>query len=318
MGLSTIEILFFTILIIVSLGLNVLVIIGMLKKPSGTSLRDIILISLAVSDFTNTALGYSAELFGRVFGNSLLVCQLAGFAMTFTAITSISHLVSLAVERYLCLVYAFQFHDFFGIKKHVVYFILPAWFHGFMWSVIPFSGWSGYVREPIDTWRCSVILADTSFSSRSFGCCLFAFCYCIPLLVILFCCFKVQVELRNMTQRAAEILGEQSSITGQTTKAERQHSLMIGVVFLSFFTTWSPYAICVIYGTVVGSAPPTLITYSALFAKFSVMFNPIIYAIFYKDFRKGIRSILCRSNVIHVEWVISVEKRWILTNTAVS
>ena len=301
MGMSGVEVLFFTILIIVSLGLNALVIIGMLKKPSGASFRDIILISLAASDFADTALGYSAELFGRVFGNSLLVCQLAGFAMTFTAITSISHLVSLAVERYLCLVYAFKFHEFFGIKKHVVYFITPAWFHGLMWSVVPFLGWSGYVREPIDTWRCSVILADTSFNSRSFGCCLFTFCYCIPLLVILFCSYKVQAELFNMTKRAAEISGQQSSIAIQTAKAERQHSLMIGVVILSFFFAWSPYAICVIYGTVVGSAPPTLITYSALFAKFSVMFNPIIYAIFYKDFRKGVKRILCRSNVVHIE-----------------
>ena len=301
MGMSAVEVLFFTILIIISLGLNALVIIGMLRKPSGTSFRDIILISLAVSDFAETMFGYSAELFGRAFGNSLLVCQLAGFAVTFTSIASISHLVSLAVERYLCLVYAFKLHEFFEIKKHVLYFITPAWLYGFIWSVIPFMGWSGYVREPIDYWRCSVILADTSFNSRSYGCCLLAFCYFIPILVILFCYCKVQVELHNMTKRATEISGQQSSITDQTMKAERQHSLMIGVVILGFFIAWTPYAICAIYGTAIRSAPPSLITYSALFAKFSVMLNPIIYATFYKDFRKAVRSTLCRSNVVHVE-----------------
>jgi len=264
------------------------------------SLRDFVLVSLAASDFTQTGLGYAAELYGHVNDDysPLLLCRASGFAVTFTALTSISHLMGLAIERYLSLCHAMKTYEFFAEPQRALYFIIPAWSWGLFWSAAPLFGWGGYEREPEAPHRCSVVLIEKTPDVVSYSYGLLTACYLIPVIVITWCCWSVQNELKGMTDRSKDIAGAESAITTATQKAERQHFLMICVVVVAFFIAWTPYTACVFVFTLIGNVPSTLLTASAFFAKFSVLANPIIYAIFYKDFRRSIKRLFCGNRAV--------------------
>nr|BAF95842.1 opsin [Cladonema radiatum] len=280
--------------------LNLLVVIGMLKKSTPLSLRDILLVSLSVADFCQTGLGYTTELYGHLSDDysPIFLCRASGFAVTFTALVAITHLMALAVERYLSLVHALKAHEFFSEPKRALYFIIPAWIWGLFWSGAPLLKWGGYEREPHAPHRCSVVLAEKTPDVLSYSYGLLIACFAFPVLVITWCCFRVQRELKGMTDRSKEIAGQESAITAATQKAEKQHFIMICCVVIAFFIAWTPYAGCVVYFTLVGNLPANLMSTSAFFAKFSVLANPIIYAIFYKDFRRSVKAMLCGDSAV--------------------
>nr|BAF95838.1 opsin [Cladonema radiatum]BAF95839.1 opsin [Cladonema radiatum] len=279
--------------IVGSVFLNLLVIVGMLKKPN-IALRDLILVSLAISDFIETVFGSLWEAYAKyIDSSSLFLCKMAGFGITFTALTSISHLAALAIERYLSMVHALKTYEFFADKKKAIIFIIPAWTYGTFWGGVPLLGWGGYFREPIHTFRCAVLMTSKSFLSMSYNYCLLAFCYLLPISIISICCYKVQRELKNMTERSEAIAGSSSAITESTKKAEKQHFLMICIVLVAFFIAWTPYAFTACWFAFFDNPPDELVTYSATFAKFSVVSNPIVYVIFYKDFRQTVKKMFC-------------------------
>nr|BAF95837.1 opsin [Cladonema radiatum] len=279
--------------IVASVSLNSLVIVGMLKKPN-RALRDLILVSLACSDLVETCVGIMWEAFARyIDSSSFILCQLAGFGITFTALVSITHLAALAIERYLSMVHALKTYEFFADKKKSLLFTIPSWIHGTFWGVVPFFGWGGYIREPYHTHRCSVMMTDNSLIAQSYNYALLVFCYLIPIFIIFYCCYKVQRELKKMTERSEEIAGSSSSITQTTKKAEKQHFIMICVVMGAYFIAWTPYAVVACWFAFFDTVPGKLIAYSAVFAKFSVIANPIVYVIFYKDFRQTVKRMFC-------------------------
>nr|BAF95840.1 opsin [Cladonema radiatum] len=280
--------------IVLGFSMN-LVVISALCRVSGKSVRDILLISLALCGLLETGLGYAIELYGRLnVRASSLLCQMAGFSVTFFALSSIFHIVGLAIERYLSIVCAVNARGYFSMKHRALYIIFPAWINGLVWSIAPFLGWGAYKREPIDKYRCSVLMSDVSFVSWSYTIMLLTFAYAIPLLVILYCCLKVQCTLNAMSKNISDPENRTRDSGLEATKqAEKRHYYMVCAIIVTFFVAWTPYATSALLFSFLENVPNTLITYSAFFAKFSVVANPVIYVIFYKDCRKQVKKMVC-------------------------
>ena len=86
--------------IIISCFLNALVILGIIKKQSRITLRDMILISLAACDLVQISFGYSSELHGYLREKTPLgLCKVSGYIVSLTALSAILLLVSLSLER---------------------------------------------------------------------------------------------------------------------------------------------------------------------------------------------------------------------------
>ena len=87
-----------------------------------------------------------------------------------------------------------------------------------------------------------------------------------------------------------EVLDMGARETDTRRNVERNYSVMSLIMIGTFLFAWTPYAVSVLYLTINGSTPKHLVTVSAVFAKTSSLYNPVIYCIFLEDFRNKCRN----------------------------
>ena len=174
-----------------------------------------------------TTIGYSAQLFNvtREGEGEDWLCIFAGFIITCTSLSSIYHLVSLTIERYCSIVHALGPHQFLSKPKNAIYFLAPAWLQALFWAGVPLLGWGGYNREPLSKHRCSVVSPIKKTLSLSYSYSMMAFDYFLPILVIIFCCSSVQIEIRKMSEKSVNIAGNNSALTQFTQKSRTPNIL---------------------------------------------------------------------------------------------
>jgi len=296
MSMSPYAVILIVLIISLSFFLNTLVIIVMLKKATPTSIRDIIIISLACGDIFESLVGYSTHLF-KIANNGeggMIACKLVDFAITFSSTSSIYHLVALTVERYCSILYTLSAHQFLNKSTHAMYFLVPAWLQGLFWASSPLFGWGGHEREYREPYSCSVVSVNKSEFSMGYAYGRIVSNYFIPIAIISFFCITVQRQIKRMSCTSLKVAGKDSNVTHCAQKAEKQHFIMVVVIVAAFFIAWSPYTMCMIWLAVYQNIPVQLIASAAFFAKLSVLTNPIIYSIFYKEFRTTVKGLICR------------------------
>lgn len=289
-------IVFYILGVVLSLFLNFMVVAVIFSKRLTLRHLDLIMLSLAISDVIQACLGYSIEIYAHMSGNviSNVQCQISGYTITFMALVSITHLVGMSMERFLLSTFPMKFREWFSNRRSSLYIIVPSWIYGFMWASFPLFGWSRYTREKNARQRCSIDLSSSTIKSRSYAFSLFLFCFILPIIIILTCSIIILRVLKKMT-RQASVLGLREHHTGLRRRREIKHTLMTFVLIAVFLVTWSPYASCTFVLTIHGEVQTILLTLSALFAKTSTLWNPIIYTIFLTDFRRRcLCLILCR------------------------
>ena len=238
--------------IIISCFLNALVILGIIKKQSKMTLRDMILISLAACDLVQISFGYSTELHGYLNRGKtpLGLCKVSGYIVSLSALSAISLLVSLSWERYFSVIHP-TFMDKFSLSVKAGFaFILPACFYGSFWATIPLLGWGEYTREPGSRHRCTAVASLTSTRVHRYTCALLLFCFLLPVTIISYCCYYVQKELKQMTRRSSKLGGKNSQMTETTRVYQKQFFTMCVIVIIAFLVAWTPYALTVFLYTV--------------------------------------------------------------------
>ena len=289
--------------IIISCFLNALVILGIMKKQSKMTLRDMILISLAACDLVQISFGYSSELHGYLNRGKtpLGLCKVSGYIVSLTALSAISLLVSLSWERYFSVIHPTFMDKFSQSVKAGFAFILPACFYGSFWATIPLLGWGEYTREPRSRHRCTAVASLTSTRVHRYTCALLLFCFLLPVTIISYCCYYVQKELKQMTRRSSKLGGKNSQMTETTRVYQKQFFTMCVIVIIAFLVAWTPYALTVFLYTVSPKVSVAVLGMAVFFAKFSVVSNPIIYTLCYKDFRRSIKRLFSCSRGVCTE-----------------
>ena len=187
-------------------------------------------------------------------------------------------------------------------------FISSCWIYGFVWAAFPLIGWSGFELES-DALRCSIDWASKKTKDRLYIIFLFIFCFIIPVSVMCYSFYRVKQELREMQSRASSLFGRESKAAKDNVRAEKRHTRLAIVMCMVFIITWLPYSLLSFWAsffTHVAELPVTLATVSAIIAKSSTMFNPVIYTIMHKRFRQSILAtpfgkLLCLSPKISPE-----------------
>ena len=289
--------------IVISFFVNALVILGIIKKQSKITIRDMILTSLAACDLVQISFGYSSEL--HVCFNSqktpLGLCKVSGYIVSLTALTNISLLVSLSLERYFSVVHPIFMSKFSKSVKAGLVFILPACFYGTFWATIPLLGWGEYTQEPGSPHRCTAVASLTSTRVQRYTCTLLLFCFVLPVIIIGYCCYHVQKELKQMTRRSSKFGGKNSKMVETTRVYQRQAFCMCMIVIIAFLVAWTPYALTVFLYAISPKISLPVLRVAAFFAKFSVVSNPIIYALCYKDFRRSVKRLFSCSHRVSPE-----------------
>ena len=238
--------------------------------------------------------------FARKWILGLPMCQLMGFWVHFNANSSIWHLVAYAMEQRRAVGFNtninFSWSSTANWKKYAPFVLV--WMHGFFWSVIPFSGWSGYQFEGIGL-SCSVTWESTDAGSISYTICILIFNFIIPVVIIAYCYLKI------FTMFKSHIAGLSSSVAASTEARNRAklHKLAVIACIMtgSFLFCWAPYAIVAVYMIFAQRrAPPVLVTLPAVFAKCSIVIYPsfiIMKKIAFKlRFHKAARPVVTRVN----------------------
>nr|BAF95829.1 opsin [Cladonema radiatum] len=276
--------------------LNLLVIFVVLKKQNRT-VKHILVISFACCLLFEIFFGFIWEGYGRYIDDSSLeLCKMAGFGATFSSLASIMHLVDMALERYISIIHPMTAYQYFNNYMLGIYMVIPSWIIGFVWAFFPFLGWGEYMREANHSYRCSIVGTSNSVNAQSYNYTMLIVFFFLPIIIITYLCVRIQMQLVKTRKKAAETFKGATKMIDGRRKYEKQHFVLVCINIIAYFVTWAPYAISTCWYTFFNSAPDDVIGYSALFAKSSLVTNPIIYVFFYREFREILKATLFKKN----------------------
>ncbi|XP_053495090.1 trace amine-associated receptor 13c-like [Ictalurus furcatus] len=260
---------------------NLLVIISVLHFKQLHTATNMLVLSLAVSDFLVGAFVMlpiliwtieSCWIFGRDF------CISFWLISYFITVSSIYNIVLIAVDRYLALSNPFLYMNMSVCEDH--------WYCNCM-SLLYYNGnFMGSVMCPGD---CFIFLNDV-WSVIDL---IFSFIFPLSVIIILYTRVFVIAkkhatairELNNHTRPKTQ------KITSHSMKSERKAAKVLGILVSVFLMCLLPYCIYSLLGDVIEIQTETFQKLVILCFLNSTI-NPVIYALFYPWFRRCIKLII--------------------------
>ncbi len=218
--------------------------------------------------------------------------QASGFIVTFLALSSITHLVVLAFDRYISVCrpfFATTVHSSARIKYGT---LVGAWLYALLWSIFPLFDWSSYALEA-DGQRCSINWTSPILKDKVYIVCLFIFCYLLPVIFMLFAFISVKCSISSMKRRGTDRFGRESRYVRDTVKAETKHVRLAIIMCGAFILIWTPYAFMSFWAAFFEHSmviPSQFSTAAAYIAKSSTILNPLLYCFLYKKFRRAFKE----------------------------
>lgn len=300
---------YFAVVSVLAFTLNSSVIIIFLRNRSLLLPSNYFLLSLAFSDVLRATLVLPVYAYGNHMYMWLLhdsICQYIAFLSTLLGLTSMAHLVSLALQRWVTLKrVSFQEVS----ERKMAMFVIGLWLYALAWSLCPLLGWSSFGKEPGYT-GCSINWHSSAPADKAFIICLFIFFFFVPVAIAIFCYISIYFVIRKMEANAVQRWGTEAIPTQETVQAKARTVRMSMMMLLAFLVAWTPYAIVSMYATFTSATvSPLISTLPSLFAKLSTFYNPIIYFFMYSKFRKAgkdmilnifssVNSISCRRKAV--------------------
>ncbi|XP_017306183.2 trace amine-associated receptor 13c-like [Ictalurus punctatus] len=270
---------------------NMLVIISVLHFKQLHTATNMLVLSLAVSDFLVGALLMpsmliwtieSCWIFGRDF------CISSWLISGFLTISSIYNIALIAVDRYLALSNPFLYMNrvsvrITGIVIVCVWCVVLAYNSAFLYFSVSFMG------SLMCPGECSLYLNEVSYVID------LILSFIFPLSVIIILYTRVFViakkhatairELNNHTRPKTQ------KITSHSMKSERKAAKVLGILVSVFLMCLLPYFIYSLLGDVIEIQTESFQKVSIVFCLNSTI-NPVIYALFYPWFRRCIKLII--------------------------
>ncbi|XP_075045630.1 visual pigment-like receptor peropsin [Mixophyes fleayi] len=277
---------------IVSLLSNIIVLGIFVKYKELRTATNAIIINLAFTDIGVSGIGYpmsaASDLHGSwKFGN--VGCQIYASLNIFFGMASIGLLTVVAIDRYLTIC-----RPDIGRKItscHYTSMILAAWVNAIFWSVMPIVGWSSYAPDPTGA-TCTINWRKNDSSFVSYTMSVVTVNFMVPLMVMFYCYYNVSQTMKGYDGR--------NSLGGSTVDWSDQADVtkMSVVMIVMFLVAWSPYSIVCLWSSFGDprQISPAMAIIAPLFAKSSTFYNPCIYVIANKKFRRAIISMVqCKS-----------------------
>nr|XP_006816573.1 PREDICTED: opsin-5-like [Saccoglossus kowalevskii] len=291
---------YLVVMCILSLFGNVTVLAVKVKNRKQLKTHDYFIINIAVADIGAVTTGYvlaavSARNHMWYFGST--GCSLVGFSGWFFNCVSMITLSVIAIVRYSIVVG----NQGTSIKKNTILIIIAMiWLYSAFWSVAPLVGWDRYALEPHLT-SCTIDWTSTQKADIAYIVCIFVWCFAFCLVSIVYSYGGIILTVRQIQQNLF------SDSRKSEMNKQRKTTKMFAITTICYLVSWTPYAVMSLISVIQGSAagiPIALTTLPTLFAKFSCVYNPVVYYITDETFRKstsqmfgGIRSLFCGNRV---------------------
>ena len=171
--------------------------------------------------------------------------------------------------------------------------IVFLWMFSGLWGTFPLIGWSSYGPEGTGT-SCSIKWQSDDLVDTSFIICIFVIFFLFPVVSMVVSYAIIYNDLQKMAKIAKSKRNHEAQLSLEILLARKRVVWTGFIMIAGFVVVWTPYAIASFYAAFgkPQSIPPLAATIPAVFAKTSMVLNPIIYVIRYKRFRKGIKKLL--------------------------
>ncbi|XP_057313535.1 rhodopsin, G0-coupled-like [Hydractinia symbiolongicarpus] len=251
----------------------------------------VLCIHLAISDLLQALCGYTPELLIDVYdkeptklciGSALIVSQMA--------LTSISIITLISMCRIVDLIKTSPSQKYNLLKINLL--ALSAWGYAAFWSFSPICGWSRYVLERSGN-RCTLDWTLKTSNAKSYVYSISIFCYVLPIIIHAVSFIIAKKVMKKHRRYLSKLYGRRNSTTTHVKREERKTSALCFLMFSAFIMAWTPYTFVGLLSQQM-TVPVWCLDASAILAKSSTLFNPLIYCYkakfkhkrFLKEFKK--------------------------------
>ncbi|XP_051952502.1 opsin-5-like [Xyrauchen texanus] len=293
---------FLLLVAILSILGNAAVLVTAVRRHSVLKAPELLTVSLAVTDIGMAISMYPlsiASAFSHAWIGGDPSCLYYGLMGMIFSVASIMTLAVLGLVRYLVIGNPPKSGN--KIQRRTICILIAViWLYSLLWAVFPLLGWGGYGPEPYGL-ACSVDWAEyqNSFNGSSFIMALAILCTLIPCVVILFTYSGIAWKLHKAYQSI-----QSNNNLPSSGSVERKVTLMGILISAGFIISWAPY-VSISLWTMFHSGgnyrvSPIVSLLPCLFAKCSTVYNPFVYYVFRKSFRRELRHIrLCFGGKVH-------------------
>ncbi|XP_023120344.2 trace amine-associated receptor 13c-like [Amphiprion ocellaris] len=266
--------------------LNLLIIISVSHFRQLHTPTNILLLSLAVSDFLVGIVLLLGETYRQTqcwFAGDLL-CSLYFFVVYFVFSTSVGDMVLISIDRYVAICHPLHYPTRVTVTKARLC-VCMCWFCSVLYSSVVFKDALNQpgINNSCDG-ECIVVIsyiADVVDLAINF---------IVPVTAIILLymrVFVVAVSQAHAMRSHTAAVTHQHSVTLSTRKSELKAARTLGVLVLVFLICFCPFY-CV---SIAGISPYTANLVFLMFYLNSCL-NPLIYALFYPWFRKAVKHIV--------------------------
>ncbi|KAM4730653.1 trace amine-associated receptor 13c-like [Anableps anableps] len=283
--------------------LNLLVIISISHFRQLQTPTNILLLSLAVSDFLVGLLLMPAELFRKnscwILGD--ILCFLYIYVSSLIVSASIGNIVLISIDRYVAICDPLQYPTKMSLTR-VKYCVCLCWLSGAFYRLFFLKD------ELIQPGRSNSCIGECAFVINSIaGLFDLILNFIAPVTVIIVLCMRVFVvavsQARAMRSHVTAVTLEVS--VNITKKSELKAARTLGVLIIVHLLCFCPYNCYALIDTNITSN--SFATFLFFLFYFNSCLNPLLYALFYPWFRKTIKHIVtlqilhpgsCETNIL--------------------
>ncbi|XP_069106957.1 melanopsin-like [Argopecten irradians] len=251
----------------------------LMEQNNRKSRNSVYVIALCVASILTAivivpSLGISSLAYNWVFGEH--GCILHGFAMTALGLFQIFILTVMSFEKYVIM--AKKSWERFLSKTATAYTVIGCVVLALFLASCPLFGWNSYTLEEQKT-SCSINWSDRSPSSLCYTFLLMLLGLAIPVSVMLFSYTNIFLVVRTHRHRLGQTLRNNGKCYENMLKREIKVIKTMFILVCAFILSWLPYSAISLYAVFddIHAINPVISMLPALFAKASVIWNPIIY-----------------------------------------
>uniref|UniRef100_A0A4W4FIM5 Trace amine-associated receptor 1 n=1 Tax=Electrophorus electricus TaxID=8005 RepID=A0A4W4FIM5_ELEEL len=218
--------------------------------------------------------------FGTVF------CKTLSSLIVMLCTVSVLNLAFISIERYVAVCHPLLYHRI--MTPHVTLIMIA-----FCWSYSAAMGIIFLKRSTLRFEYNSEFLCKGAWPVTSLILSLFSLY--IPSVIMVSIYVKIYVVAQRQSRSVHNTLSQLSTFRGQPTisKAERKATKTLAVIMGVFLSCWTPPSIYTTYVAFYGyNGPPQVMQAISWIVFSNSACNPIVYAFFYRWFRKALKAIL--------------------------
>ncbi|KAL4641864.1 hypothetical protein GN956_G10491 [Arapaima gigas] len=269
---------------VISLASNIVVLLMFVKYKELRNATNAVIINLAFTDIGVAGIGYPMSAASDLHGSwkfGFAGCQIYAALNIFFGMASIGLLTVVAIDRYLTICRTDIGQKMTTFSYTVM--IVAAWINALFWSSMPVVGWAGYAPDPTGA-TCTINWRNNNTSFISYTMAVIFVNFLIPLSVMFYCYYNVSVTMKRYS--ATNTLDSMNIDWSDQMDVNKMSIVMIAM----FLVAWSPYSVVCLWASLGDprTIPAPMAIIAPLFAKSSTFYNPCIYVIANKKFRRAI------------------------------